>query len=144
MLEVVLNTNKVFIQHNMRPVSLSELCTFFGCVFAITMYCWHVGPRRNHWNEPNQHVLFPGLNLSSFISQHHDCLEDLLCNIMWGYSESHPLYNAEDLWWQVCQLVDCFNTLRKEVVLPGVLLCADESGTKWKGREYQGWDDFID
>ncbi len=41
-------------------------------------------------------------------------------------------------------MTDSFNKLLKQVVRPGVLLCSDESGTKWKGREYLGRDDFID
>ncbi len=45
---------------------------------------------------------------------------------------------------QVLQLVDVFNARCMQVVRPGVLLCADESATKWKEREYQTSENFID
>jgi hypothetical protein len=142
MREVLLNTNELFIANDMKPVTPHELITFFGCIFAIALYGGRVGKRRDHWTEPSPSTQFPGLNLGRWMGVRR--FEDLLCNMVWGYATNHPSFDAEDLWWPVRQFLDSFNERRKMVVKPGVLLCADESGTKWKGREYQGRENQVD
>jgi hypothetical protein len=116
MREVLLNTNELFIAHSMKPVTPSELLTFYGCVFAIALYGGRVGKRRDHWSEPTPSTKFPGLNLGRWMGVRR--FEDLLCNMVWGYARKHPRFDAEDLWWPVRQLLDSFNAHRKQVVRP--------------------------
>ena len=144
--EVISNTNKLFIAKNRRELTPHELLVFVGCLFTISTKGDRVGLRREHWTEPipgdGMTSHFPGLRLGRWMSVKR--FEELLNNIVWGYRDSHPNFDANDLWWPVRQHLDGFNARREEVVRPGVVLCADESGTKWKGREYQGRDDFLD
>ena len=142
MREILKNSNKHFIENGLKPITPSELMVFWGCVFAISLYGGRVGARRMHWSEPTSSTMFPGLNLGRFMGRKR--FEELLSNILWGYAESHPSFDENDLWWPVRQLVNANNARRKQVVRPGVLLTGDETGTKWKGREYQGRPDFVD
>jgi hypothetical protein len=104
MREVLINTNALFEQHQLKAVTPSEFACWLGCVFAICIYGGRVGPRRDHWAQCEDGDDFPGLQLGRFMGARR--FDDLLNNMVWGYSEQHPAYDATDLWWPVRQLVE--------------------------------------
>jgi hypothetical protein len=64
-MRVLLNTNLLFVKHNLSPQSSAP---FSGACSALHSTETSSGPVGNHWSKPNPHTLFHMLNLFALLS----------------------------------------------------------------------------
>ena len=79
------------------------------------------------WSIQSQH--FPGMcffTLSNYMTR--TCFENILNNLTYTNKEP-PEY--EDRFWEVCNMLDCWNKNMAKMFLPSWMNCIDESMSKW-------------
>ena len=116
------------------PTNLSEIISFFGCIFFMSCF-QGVEERRDWWSKtpPSMESGAP-FRLNEYMSR--DRFEDIIQGLRYTTAEP-PAYR--DKFYEVREMWEYWNAHYHQEYVPSYLSCLDESVSEWLNQYGPGW-----